>query len=86
MTKDVNPTGLHWRDMGFRRYAIYRTTDPRKRAAKDANWGVFGRVEKDVTGQLVASCNQFEHIKYVESFEDGVTHVEAIWALEQGNT
>jgi hypothetical protein len=84
MALDVNPTGLDWRAIGHKRYAMYRLKAPRN--SREANWGVFGRVEKDATGQLVASCTQFEHIKYVESFEDGVTHVEAIWALEQGNT
>lgn len=58
---------------------------PRKKAVQDNNWGVFGRVERDATGKLVASCTRFEHIKYVDSYEDGITHVEAIWALELEN-
>jgi hypothetical protein len=49
---------------------------------KTLGWSVFGRVERDATGRLVASCTQFEHIKYVESFEEGVSHINAIWALE----
>jgi hypothetical protein len=63
-------------------YAMYRIGDPRKKAAPD-NWGVFGRIMRDSTGQLVASCTRFEHIKYVDSFDEGVAHVEAIWALEE---
>lgn len=85
-TTNLNPTGLEWRDASnHKKYAMYRVTDPRKKAVQDNNWGVFGRVERDATGKLVASCTRFEHIKYVDSYEDGVTHVEAIWALESEN-
>ena len=87
-TTKLNPTGLEWRDAhNHKKYAMYRIADPRKKAMEDNyNWGVFGRVERDTTGQLVASCTRFEHIKYVNSMEEGVQHVEAIWALEQEST
>lgn len=46
-------------------------------------FAVFGRVEPDATGQLVASATSFDHIKYVGSVDEGKQHVEAIWALEK---
>ena len=49
------------------------------------NWVVFGRVEPDRTGRLVASATSFDHVKYVDSMEEGRLHVEAIWALEQSS-
>ena len=88
MAIDLNPTGLEWRDASnHKKYAMYRIADPKKKVFSGThnNWGVFGRVERDATGKLVASCTRFEHIKYVDSYEDGVTHVEAIWALELEN-
>ena len=85
MAIDLNPTGLEWRDASnHKKYAMYRIADPLN-CLQGKNLGVFGRVERDATGKLVASCTRFEHIKYVDSYEDGVTHVEAIWALELEN-
>ena len=85
-TTKPNPTGLEWRDAhNHKKYAMYRIADPRKKAMAYFYWGVFGRVERDATGKLVASCTRFEHIKYVNSMEEGVQHVEAIWALELEN-
>ena len=85
-TTKLSPTGLEWRDAhNHKKYAMYRIADPRKKAMAYFYWGVFGRVERDATGKLVASCTRFEHIKYVNSMEEGVQHVEAIWALELEN-
>lgn len=60
------------------------STNPR-RVQKEPMLVVFGRVEPDLTGRLVASATSFDHIKYVDSIEEGRLHVEAIWALEQSS-
>lgn len=83
----ANPVGLEWRHVTGKMYAMHRVGEPHPRSGlKNSNWAVFGRVERDATGQFVASCTRFEHIKYVADYDEGVLHVEAIWALEQGST
>jgi hypothetical protein len=83
----ANPMGLEWRSTGSNKaYAMCRRDMPKPRGRYvpgPDNWVVFGRVEPDITGKLVASATSFDHVKYVDSMEDGRLHVEAIWALEQ---
>ncbi len=78
---------LEWRwASNTKMYAMRRVPVDRKRQHRSlsasATWAVFGRVEPDATGQLVASASEFAHIKYVATFEEGVQHIEAIYALE----
>jgi hypothetical protein len=78
--------GLEWRcHSGTKWYAMAVQVEPATRWAKTSgrNLYVFGRVEPDKTGQLVASATSFDHIKYVGSIDEGKQHVEAIWALEK---
>lgn len=88
----ANPVGLTWQWNGnHKMYAMCRAPDanvgrPFKYKAHSNNWIVFGRVEPDATGQLVASATSFDHIKYVDSMEEGRLHVEAIWALEASSS
>lgn len=42
----------------------------------------FGKIERDATGRLVASTNNFDHTKYVNTVDEGKQHIEAIFALE----
>lgn len=90
----VNPVGLTWHSNGVNKvYAMHRLPDTNvgrpykfvRAAGGDNNWIVFGRVEPDATGRLVASATSFDHIKYVDSMEEGRLHVEAIWALEHSS-
>lgn len=82
---------LEWRwASNTKMYAMRRVNLPNTRSmlgkrlvgGTPSTWAVFGRVEADATGQLVASATEFEHIKYVASFEEGRQHIEAIYALE----
>lgn len=85
----VNPVGLTWHSNGVNKvYAMHRLPDtnvgrPSKYKTQGNNWVVYGRVEPDRTGKLVASATSFDHIKYVDSIEEGKLHVEAIWALDR---
>jgi hypothetical protein len=77
--------GLEWHEhSGGKWYAMLPVTlsRPIRRGGTVSNLYVFGRVEPDKTGQLVASATSFDHIKYVGSVAEGKQHVEAIWALE----
>jgi len=81
----VNPTGLQWHShSGNKWYAMATRVEPATRWGKATSNAmyVFGRVEPDSTGHLVASATTFDHIKYVGSIDEGKQHVEAIWALE----
>lgn len=92
----ANPMGLEWHATATHKaYAMCRVLHKavapgyysawQKRQPEKNNWVVFGRVEPDRTGRLVASATSFDHVKYVDSMKEGRLHVEAIWALEQSS-
>jgi len=85
----ANPTGLEWHNhQGNKWYAMCEATirRPINRGGMVSAKMVFGRVERDGTGRIVASATSFDHVKYVDSIEDGKLHVEAIWALEHSSS
>ena len=83
----ANPVGLRWEHGVGGSLAYHTTTIPAQRLygirrAVATTEVLFATIRKDATGQWVAATTTFDGMTFVPTLAAGITHVEALWALQ----